>query len=308
MAVSCGGSGMKQSQRKVGVDSTVQVSRDSIFLLHVKEIKQNGLEYDCFHYLDTVNLRYSIVCKSCMVTISYHYSTLVREGVVEFHRLMYEDYVNAADRIDPKGYYIDYDYRIVDGKIIESKLHNAKESCFWKYDSLSYLCAINSEEQQCLLTWDGSYIRQLDDISAWGEEKKTDRTNVIYRGKLADTCFSPILLCNVLGVFPDAVLFAYLGLFGQLPVGGSYSLKKFSDTRDGEKNAKVESYTEKYSEEGLLTECIMNCGNHEEEKLLFTWNTENIAYSKKILNRHFVSREHNSRHGCPNLRKEDLLE
>lgn len=280
LTAACGG----KSVSHVEIVSSEQSHRDSLLLLHVKEIKQNGFEYDYFHYLDTVNLRYSIVRKSRMEIISYQYCTLGSEGVAECHRPVYEDYVNAADGIAPKEYFIDYDYIIEEGKISESKLHNAKESFFWEYDSLSNLCAITNEEQQCLLTWEGSSLKQVVEIPLWAEGR-VYRTDIMYREKSLSTYFSPILLCTVIGTYPDGILFASLGLYGQIPIGGCYHLTKKVDAYNEEIIEKSEKFIEKYSENGLLTECIKSCGDHNGEKLLLTWQAENIAYFDRLLKR-----------------------
>lgn len=244
--------------------------RDSIFLLSTTDIDGYGQETLTFYYLDTLNYLLSIVETYSQEVIRYHGYT-INPGV----SIEYDDKINGHIELLLK-----------DGLIDKEVFKETNNYICYEYDSLKHLQGTNLRKARFSLSWKGDSLQQFTKIDSLSDGyNRLMYRNVKYDTSNVNKYYSPELLVNILNISGFEYLFAYLGLYGQLPVGGDYTIENVSYNNSGVDNRNYHIYKEKYSDDESILESENHAkGNERVQKRLYNWNHTNISILLNMVN------------------------
>ena len=263
MLLSIAGCTLRQSKHGYRMDPTdrSQNTCDSIFLLSVTE-NDNGHNYYYYCFLDTLNNKLSILQTSNQIVYSYS-CYIINPGV----SIDYDDKTEGHMSILLK-----------DGLISKRIFTETNIAIEYEYDSLCYLRRVSFGGTECKLSWNGDSLKELSYKAP--EYKWKTKAYVVHSRDNHPLNYSLDLL-NYADLSKDNCehyLFAYLGLYGKLPVGNHYTIEKITYDHLGVENKKCRVFEESYTSNGIEQESKSYYRDSERvNKRTLIWNTPNIV-------------------------------
>ena len=248
--------------------SSVSDECDSIFLLSITDVNDSNQVYMSLYYLDTLNYRLSIVGMRNQETCFYRCYTINPQESIEYD--------------DNEGGHVKLLLR--KGLIAERLFVETNASIKLEYDSLQRLKSIVYVGGKKIVSWKDYRIQQVSYIDSTSSRFNKTR-NMQYNSPKQSQGNSPELLNSIVTDTQGELLFAYLGLYGRLPLGNNYIEQMMTYDYRGRGSSKIISYNENYSDDGMLTKTQRHLGeNGIGRKKFYSWNLKNVKKLSALLN------------------------
>ena len=239
---------------------------DSIFLLSITDVDDSDQVYMFSYYLDTLNCRLSFVGFRNQEVTSYRCYTINPKESIEYDDNM-EGHVKLILR---------------KGLIVEKRFTDNNVSIKLEYDSLRHLKSIVYVGGMKILLWEGNHLQQVSYLDSTSS-RFNQIQNIQYECPRDSKGYSLELLNSIVTDTREEFLFAYLGLYGLLPMGNDYIVEKITYDYRGIDNRKYFVYNEDYSNDTILIKShIYPRGNSKGQKKSYLWNLPNIDYLIKM--------------------------
>ncbi len=246
---------------------SVSDERDSIFLLSITDVNDSNQRCIFLYYLDTLNYRLSVVGVRNQETCFYRcYSINPKESI---------EYDNN------EGGHVKLLLR--KGLITERLFVGTNASIKHEYDSLQRLKSMVYVGGKKIVSWKGDRLQQVSYIDSTSSRFNQTR-NIQYDSPQQSQGYSPELLNSIVTDTQGELLFAYLGLYGRLPLGDNYIEQMITYDYRGCGSSKIICYNEKYSDDGMLTKFQRHLGGNEIGlRRSYSWNLTNLKYLSVLL-------------------------
>ena len=253
----------KKNIEGVGLSSSsVSNERDSIFLLSVTEVNDSNQIYMLSYYLDTLNYRLSVVG--------------TRHQEVSFYRCYSINPKESIEYDDNEDGHVKLLLR--KGLITERLFVETNASIKHEYDSLQRLKGIIYVGGRKIVSWKDDRLQRVSYIDSTSS-RFNQTHNMHYDSPQPSQGYSPELLNSFVTDTQGELLFAYLGLYGRLPLGNDYIEEIITYDYRGVGSKKHIIYNEEYSNDGTLMkyQCHLR-GNETGQKRSYSWNLTNLKY------------------------------
>ncbi len=240
---------------------------DSLFLLSITDVDDTKQENKLLFYLDTLNSRLNVIGQWHQEVNFYRCYSINSKKSIE-----YDDNMEGHVKLTLRR-----------GLIVERGFKETNVSIRYQYDSLKHLKSIIYVGGQKNLSWDCDCLHRVIYIDSTSN-RFNERYNILYDFNYPSNCYSPDLLNSIITNAKSEFLFAYLGLYGRLPLGKDYTIEKINYDYTGGRIKKSTTFKEYYSNDGLL----INSSRYQVEsktiqKRSYFWNYSNIRHLSKLL-------------------------